>query len=298
MLVWPASFGFNEETAVNNAFQDVNAFQQDTLTKARTEFDQFNTILTEHGVNTIVIKDLREPIKPDAIFPNNWISFHPDRRVILYPMYAKNRRLERRPEILDQVRTSFEIKEVIDLSHHEAQGKFLEGTGSMIFDHLNRKAYACLSPRTDLSLFQEVCGLLDYEPIPFHSVGDTGHDVYHTNVMMALGTGYVVICMESIPKKTDREFLLTHFQQSNLEVIELSLQQMNGFAGNMLEVLGTNNKRLIICSQRAFDSLTEQQRQQFNQYGQLVSAAVPTIESVGGGSVRCMMAEIFLPDKG
>jgi len=297
MLVWPASFGFNAETAQNNAFQDKSAEQTDTLTKARKEFDQFNVLLRRNGVKTIVIKDEESPAMPDAVFPNNWVSFHPNGHVVLYPIFAKNRRKEKRQQILDQINETFAITKITDLSHHETKAHFLEGTGSMIFDHINRKAYACISPRTDQVLFEKTCNQLDYEPISFQSEDESGQAIYHTNVMMALGTGYVVICLESLPNQDDREKLLTHFLNSGLETIEISHEQMNEFAGNMLEVLGTNDEELIICSQRAYDCLSPTQIARLSQYGRLVAAAVPTIESVGGGSVRCMMAEIFLPIK-
>ncbi len=296
MLVWPASFGFNEETARNNAFQKITALQNDSLAKARIEFNQFNTLLKQNGVNTFVINDNPKPKKPDAIFPNNWVTFHPNGRVILYPMYAENRRLERRRKILDEIQQSFDLTEVIDISHHETSDNFLEGTGSMIFDHINKKVYACLSARTSLSILKEVAALLGYEPVHFHAVDKNGLAIYHTNVMMAIGTGFVVICLECIIDGSERKMLLNHFEDSALHVIEITMDQMNTFAGNMLEVKG-KDEQLIICSQQALGSLTFQQKQSLSNYGRILAADVPTIESIGGGSVRCMMAEIFLPIK-
>ena len=249
----------------------------------------------DHG-KIRVVEDTDLPRKPDAIFPNNWVSFHEDGTVVLYPMCAENRRSERRMEIIEALGTEFRIEKIVDLSHFENEGRFLEGTGSIMFDHENKIAYACLSPRTDAALFDEVSQTLGYTPISFRAVDAKGRAIYHTNVMMCIGVGFAVICLESIENAEEKETVVESLKRSGLEIIDISFEQMNKFAGNMLEVSGKNGKVFLVQSQRAFDSLRKEQIAVLEKYCELLPIPIPTIETIGGGSARCMMAEIFLPD--
>lgn len=296
LLVKPAHFTFNKETAGSNAFQNtLNESEENIKQKVLEEFNNAVSILQSNRVNVLVVEDTPLPVKPDAIFPNNWASFHEDGTVVLYPMYAPNRRLERRQDIIDLVKEKFDVKKVIDFSSYENQHTFLEGTGSIVFDHVNKKAYACLSPRTDEMLFRELCRQLNYRPICFIATDATGKQIYHTNVMMCVAEKFAVICLDSIADKNEKEMVIHSFAASNHELIAITFEQMNSFAGNMLELRDTSGKHLLAMSQSAFDSLTASQKKQLEKYSEPVPLPIHTIETIGGGSARCMIAEVFLP---
>lgn len=297
-MVRPAAFGYNPQTALTNSFQSELALASEEIQRnALAEFDAMVELLRAKGVEVYVFHDTLTPPKPDAIFPNNWISLHADGKLILYPMCTVNRRWERSAEIIEEFKRKFPIKEVIDLSHYESVNRFLEGTGSIIFDHVHRVAYACLSPRTDRDLFVDVCQLLNYKPIYFNSVNDKGLAIYHTNVMMAMGDEYVVICLESIQDIQERACVEEKLIQTHHQIISISLEQVNHFAGNMLQLQTTSNNKILVMSQWAYQSLTQLQIDQLSKYVELVPIAIPTIETIGGGSVRCMMGEAFIPSK-
>jgi hypothetical protein len=293
-MIRPVNFGFNEQTAGSNAFQNRNAEQQ-VQDKALKEFDGFVNVLRENGVEVIVIDDTTEPHTPDSIFPNNWVSFHRDGTVFLYPMMAENRRLERREDIINQLEDEFTVKKVIDLSRFEHEHKFLEGTGSMVLDRENKIAYACLSPRTDKEVLEEFCRDSGYTPVLFHAVDQQGMDIYHTNVLMCVGSSFVVICMDSIKDEGEKQEVLASFQSTQKQVITITFDQMNHFAGNMLEVRNKAGESLLVMSKSAWDSLNNEQKAALSLFSKPVYAGISTIESNGGGSVRCMMAEVHLP---
>lgn len=298
LLIRPANFGFNEETSSSNAFQNVvDSPSEKIKLEAIAEFELFAKTLSEKKVNVIIREDTPVPIKPDAIFPNNWVSFHADGTVILYPMYAPNRRLERRMDIIESLKQEFEISRVVDLSVNEKDDLFLEGTGSIIFDRQNSVAYACLSPRTDKKLFEEVCRLLNYTPVSFHSHDRNGKEVYHTNVMMCVAENFAVICAESISIQQEKEMVLEWLSSTGHFIVDISIEQMNQFAGNMLSVKTSTGKDLLVLSESALKSLTKEQRQSIEKFTTLVPRPINTIETIGGGSARCMMAEVFLPLK-
>lgn len=293
-LVRPSNFIFNSETAGSNAFQNKLDENQETINqKVWDEFDEFAAKLKAKGVHVTVFEDTLLPQKPDAIFPNNWISIHPDGTLILYPMFAPNRRLERRQDLIDSLKTNFKITKVVDLSKYEAENRFLEGTGSIVFDHDNKLAYACLSPRTDLGILEEVCAILNYKPVAFYSHDQAGKDIYHTNVMMCIAEKFAVICLESITDKQEKDFVSNSLIQTGHEIIDISFEQMNQFAGNMLGLKNNENKSILAMSQSSFNCLTSVQKAVLKNYSELLPLAVHTIETIGGGSARCMIAEIF-----
>jgi len=294
LMIRPVNFGYNAETAVNNAFQ-VAGMDAEAQKKALREFDAFVSVLRSNGVDVTVVQDTPEPHTPDSIFPNNWISFHNDGTVIFYPMYAANRRLERKQHVIDTVRTLFEIKSQIDLSSYESKNIFLEGTGSMVLDRDNKIAYACLSPRTDKKVLEDFCKQTGFKPVSFRAVDSKGREIYHTNVMMCVADRYVVICLESIDDKTERENVTTAITGSGKEIIEISFDQMNHFAGNMLQVENVSGQKLLVMSSQAFQSLTKQQVDKLSSYNNIIHSPLITIETNGGGSARCMMAEVHLP---
>jgi hypothetical protein len=300
MMIRPANFGYNPETAVNNAFQSTESVSdaQALVEIAKGEFDAMVTLLRSKGVNVTVIEDTLSPIKPDAVFPNNWVSFHDNGFVITYPMFAKNRRIERRDDILDTVGQKFTINKRYSFEFYEDEDNiFLEGTGSMIFDRPNKIVYACLSQRTDPTLIDKFNVLMGTTSVVFGSVDRHGAPIYHTNVMMALGQDFVVICMDSIPNEESKEKLRKSFESTNKHIVEISFSQMEAFGGNMLEVLGEQGKRYLVMSQSSYDVLTADQIKTLEQFTTLLPVSIPNIEKFGGGSVRCMMAEIFLPPK-
>ncbi len=297
MMVRPASFGFNEQTAKSNTFQTEVDSQENAMAseEAIAEFDNYVKVLQDAGVTVNIIQDSNEPKKPDAIFPNNWISFHENGQLVLYPMCTPNRRWERRRSILDMIGLGYTISNEIDLSHYEADEKFLEGTGSMILDRQNKICYACVSIRTDAVLLEEFCEKLDFEPVLFESVNENNFPVYHTNVIMGLAQDYVVICMESIPKESDKEMLLAKFAETGKEVVDISFEQVTKFCGNVIELESEDGESLLVMSEQAFNGFTDAQKKQIRQYSKMTYAPIYTIEKIGGGGARCMVAEVFLP---
>jgi hypothetical protein len=293
-MIRPVNFGYNAETAVNNAFQ-VKGEQVDAQNKALKEFDTFVNILRQQGVDVTVVEDTREPHTPDSIFPNNWVSFHQDGTVLLYPMYAVNRRAERKQHVLEAIAQKFSINKKIDLSGYEKENIFLEGTGSMVLDRDNEIAYACLSPRTNEKVLNDFCIKLGYSALLFHATDINGQDIYHTNVMMCVADKYLVICLDSIAKQEEKTKVIKTIQQTNKEIITITLEQMNHFAGNMLQVENKDGEKLLVMSTQAFDSLTTEQKQKLASFNSIVHSPLTTIETNGGGSARCMMAEVHLP---
>jgi hypothetical protein len=259
------------------------------------EFEEFATTLKSKGANVFVFDDTNYPEKPDAVFPNNWVSFHSDGTVILYPMFAHNRRNERRKDIIDSLKKNFKVTNILDLSTYEKENRFLEGTGSIVLDRQNKIAYACLSPRTDKELFDKVCDYLHYKPICFHAHDKGGKEIYHTNVMMCIGEKFSVICLDSISDKKERELVFESLANTGHQVIDITFEQTNNFAGNMLAIQISDNKNILALSQSSFDSLTTNQKTELEKYGELVPLSIKTIETIGGGSARCMIAEVFLP---
>ncbi|MFI5153697.1 MAG: citrulline utilization hydrolase CtlX [Chitinophagales bacterium] len=296
LMIRPVKFGFNPETAVNNAFQVAQA-GGNAQENAFREFNDFVDLLKENGVDVTVIDDSPLPHTPDSIFPNNWVSFHDNGTVCLYPMYATNRRRERKPEVLEKISQRFNISKTIDLSYFEGNNLYLEGTGSMVLDRDNRIAYACISPRTNRKLLDIFCAQMEYKPVAFEAEDQNGRTIYHTNVMMCVADQYVVICLDSVIKKDEKSLLAISIKNSGKEIIEISLAQMNHFAGNMLQVENRNGKKILVMSSQAYDSLTEKQIRKLNAFNPIIHSKLNTLEANGGGSARCMMAEIHLPEK-
>ncbi|RED48397.1 hypothetical protein DFQ02_104243 [Seonamhaeicola aphaedonensis] len=300
-MVRPIHFRMNEQTAVNNYYQKVidNILPASINKKAQEEFDAYVEKLRSFGVQVVVVSDTEDFDTPDAIFPNNWISFHQDGTVAIYPMFAENRRYERREDILDILEErGFLIKNVVDYTAAEDEDIFLEGTGSVVLDRINKRAYCALSPRADEDLFIEFCEDFEYTPIIFkanQTVNGTRKPIYHTNVMMCVAETFTVICLEAIDDKKERKNVVKHLKDTNKEVIAITEAQVNSFAGNMLQVRGKNNQLYVIMSQAAYDSLTLNQVNQIEKHCPIISSSLDIIEACGGGSARCMMAEVFLP---
>lgn len=297
LMVRPAHFGFNEETAVSNAFQVKDAKLSPAVIrkKAQDEFDEFVLRLRSAGINVIVVNDSPSPIKPDAIFPNNWVSFHQEGYLITYPISATTRRPERRRKILETIEEAgFIYEKRIKFESEEKKGIFLEGTGSIIFDHKNRLAYACRSPRTNEELLYKLCRLMKYRPVVFSAVDDNGQEIYHTNVMMTIGETFVVICWDALKDETEKGILEKRFMDTQKAIIPITMPQLKAFAGNMLQVRNNLGKTKLIMSEQAFKSLTRNQIILLEQHTQLLHTPLYTIETYGGGSARCMMAELFL----
>lgn len=298
LMVRPANFAFNEETAANNAFQsrDNNMNEVEMRQNAMHEFDEFVKKLRDAGVDVIVAEDSHAPAKPDAVFPNNWVTFHQEGWIVTYPMFAHTRRLERREEVIEEVLSKgFVSRNRIALENSEASNHFLEGTGSIIFDHANKLAYACLSPRTDADLLEALCQKIGYQKVVFQAVDANGQEIYHTNVMMALGETFVVICLDSVREAAERGMLEEKFSTTGKEIIDISLEQMGAFAGNMLQVRNTDGETILVMSEQAYRSLTPSQVKHLEAHTRLLYSPIETIETYGGGSARCMMAEVFLP---
>ncbi|WBX77564.1 arginine deiminase-related protein [Tenacibaculum ovolyticum] len=303
LMVRPASFRMNEQTAVNNYYQQelLNTLPTTINAKAQQEFDAFVIKLREVGVCVVVVNDTKEPDTPDALFPNNWISFHENGDVAIYPMFAENRRLEKREDVLETLEENgFEIKNVIDYSEAEKEGFFLEGTGSMILDRANRKAYCALSPRAEEELFIEFCEDFEYTPIIFianQTVNEKREAIYHTNVMMCIAETFAIVCLEAIDDKKEKKELIKQLKSDKKEVIAITEKQVVQFAGNMLQVKGEEEQRFLIMSSSAYNSLTKDQLEKIKKHNQIIHSSLDTIETCGGGSARCMMAEIFLNKK-
>ena len=300
LMIRPINFRKNEQTAVNNYFQeDIDLRNAEINKKAQEEFDGFVFKLKSFGVNVVVVSDTAESDTPDSIFPNNWISFHADGTVGLYPMFAENRRLERRDDILIELEKSeFIIENIVDYTSAEDEGLFLEGTGSIILDRVNNKAYCALSDRADENLFIEFCEDFEYTPIVFVANQTVKGDravIYHTNVMMCVAETFAVICLDSIDDKSEKKNVLKHLKEDGKQVIEITEAQMHSFAGNMLQVRGEKDEKFLVMSKTAHDSLTQSQVAKINNHCKIISSSLETIETCGGGSARCMMAEVFLP---
>ena len=300
LMIRPINFRMNEQTAVNNYYQEVLDLKNAEINKnAQFEFDTFVDKLKSVGIEVIVISDTDQFDTPDSLFPNNWISFHEDGTVVLYPMFAENRRNERREDILDILEEKgFLIDNIVDYTSAEEEEIFLEGTGSLLLDRVNKKAYCALSPRADEDLFIEFCEDFEYTPVIFtayQTVDGKRKPIYHTNVMMCLAETFAVICLNTIDDKQERKNVVKHLKEDRKQIIEITEKQVIHFAGNMLQVKGTTNERFLVMSQSALDCLTPTQIQQITKHCKIISSSLETIETCGGGSARCMMAEIFLP---
>jgi len=296
LMVRPYQFYFNQQTATNNFFQsNINIENANAL--AIAEFDAMVERLRAHQIIVKVIQDTKEPSTPDSIFPNNWISTHAGGTLCLYPMYAENRRAERKSSVIEFLQANYTIEKVLDITDLEKEGKFLEGTGSMVLDHQNKIAYGCLSERLDKEAFTYWCDKMQFKPISFKAEDDKAQPIYHTNVMMCMANQFVVICLDSIPNEVEKKMLLDSFLQTHKEVIYISQDQLNHFAGNMLQVFGSAEKPHLIMSEQAHSSLNAAQLKSLEKYNTLLPISIPTIETIGGGSTRCMMAEIHLINK-
>jgi hypothetical protein len=299
LMVRPARFACNPQTAPSNAFQaQPDACADASQSTVLKEFHGLAEALERAGVEVLIASDSDQPPKPDAIFPNNWVSFHQDGTVVLYPMLAPNRRWERREEVLEQVvsQGGFGVSRTVDLTHRESEQKYLEGTGSVVLDRMHRVAYAGISPRTDLDVLGEFAQQLDYELITFDALDAAGRAIYHTNVLMAIGTGFAVVCSDSIVNAEHRTAVISQLRATGHDIVEIGLPQMAQFAGNVLE-LKVPRGHLIALSSTALRSLNAQQRRVLESHAELIAAQIPTIERIGGGGVRCMLAEIHLPKR-
>ena len=295
MMVRPVRFQTNPQTAESNAFQgQTNLPPSDQQDNALVEFEGLVDALRDNGIHVVVVDDSPVPHTPDSVFPNNWISFHADGRVVLYPMEAENRRSERRLDVLDML--GYPAREVIDLSRHELDGHFLEGTGSLVLDRVNRVAYACLSSRTQHDPMGDFAQRMDYDVVAFEAVDRDGIPIYHTNVLMSVGEELAVICDEAIPREDQRAAVLRRLKETGHDVMSLAFDQLEAFAGNMLELRTRDGERVIAMSRQAHDALNKKQRERLEQNGRLIVASIDTIEASAGGSVRCMLAEVHYPD--
>lgn len=298
LMVQPVAFGFNPQTAINNYFQK-NDGSTEMQSKALNEFNVYAEKLKSKGINVIVVKDTLEPHTPDSIFPNNWVSFHANGTVCLYPMFAENRRLERRNDILDRISAEgFKISTIKDYTNSEGENRFLEGTGGMILDHVHRIAYASVSIRLNEDLLTTWCAEFGYEPIVFRSYQNVNRQrlpIYHTNTMMCVGTNFAIVGLDTIDNIVERKAVVDALTRCNKEIVDITEEQVQKFAGNMLEVVGERDKRFLAMSESAFESLTPKQIQKIEKYVEIIYSDLRTIEGAGGGSARCMLAEIFLP---
>lgn len=303
-MIQPVAFTFNAETAKNNYYQQQpNTNDEDLIQKiALAEFKGFVTKLRSNGISVTVIPDTVSPAKPDSVFPNNWVSFHEDGHMVIYPMFAENRRLEKRPEIIDKLVTenNFYITDATDLSYFEEENLFLEGTGSLILDRPNKVLYASISDRMHPDALKKFCEVMGFEAIVFtayQSVSDLRLPIYHTNVMMCLGQTFSVICLDCIDDEKEKQLVIDSLSKYDKEIIPITEDQVSQFAGNMLEVTNDKNERILVMSSSAFNSLNDEQIQKLNQHCRIIHCDLSTIEKLGGGSARCMMAEVFLPKK-
>lgn len=302
MMIRPVAFHMNEQTAVNNYYQKVidGLSPDEVQQKALKEFDGFVDTLKAAGIHVVVFDDTQEPATPDSIFPNNWVSFHQNGEILLYPMFAENRRFERRADIIDAVKLQFEVNSTHSLTDWENKCKYLEGTGSLVLDRVNSIVYAAVSDRTNLHVLTDFTRHLDYEAIVFEAnqtVGDQRLPIYHTNVMMCLGEGFALICADSIDNEIEKKQVFHSFENTQKEVIFITEEQKERFAGNMLQVKNSQGEKYIVMSESAYKSLDEDQLTQLCRHGQLLYSSLDTIEALGGGSARCMLAEVFLPKK-
>ena len=294
LMLRPRAFGYNPETAISNSFQNLeNDLENKANSKAQAEFDHMVKLLRQADIRVDVFQDSQKPVKPDAVFPNNWCSFPGKAKMILYPMMAENRRLERDPILIESIQKTLRIKEVFDLSDYEKQSQYLEGTGSLVFDHPNRIAYACASPRTSLAVLNALCHYLNYQAHLFEAFDRQGKAIYHSNVLMNIGSEIAVICLEAIRDEMERKNIIDRLEQSDKAILEIDFHQMENFAGNMLELKRDSAKNLLVLSEKAFKALKPAQLKSLSKNLELLAIPIPTIERLGGGSVRCMMTEIF-----
>ncbi|MEI2749926.1 MAG: arginine deiminase-related protein [Ferruginibacter sp.] len=291
LMIRPVHFGYNAETAVNNYFQQKTDSTVQEI--AVQEFDELVSKLRSNKIIVNVVEDTIEPHTPDSIFPNNWISFHEDKSVTLYPMFAVNRQKERKETAIQFIRDHFNITKINDLSFYEQSGVFLEGTGSMVLDRENKIVYACLSPRTNEDVLDHFCKLYKYSKVVFIAADSEGNLIYHTNVMLCIGSRFAVVCLEAIPEENERKHVIESLTASGKEIISISLQQLHHFAGNMLELINTNGDPILVLSTQAYQSLHQQQIDALEKYATILHSSLNTIETAGGGSARCMLAEIF-----
>lgn len=291
LMIRPVHFGYNAETAVNNYFQQKT--DSTVQEKAVQEFDELVSKLRSNKIIVNVVEDTIEPHTPDSIFPNNWISFHEDNSVTLYPMFAVNRRKERKETVLQFIRDHFNITKINDLSFYEQSGVFLEGTGSMVLDRENKIVYACLSPRTNEDVLDHFCKLYKYSKVVFIAADSKGNLIYHTNVMLCIGSRFAVVCLEAILEEKERIQVIESLVSSGKEIISISLQQLHHFAGNMLELKNADGENILVLSTHAYQSLHQQQIDALEKYATILHSSLNTIETAGGGSARCMLAEIF-----
>lgn len=296
LMIKPINFDFNAETAINNSFQ-LKSNDVDIQKKALQEFELFISTLEKRGIDVMVVDDTMDPYTPDSIFPNNWISFHDNGTLLLYPMFAINRRFEKKEHVLNKIKERFLVSNTIDFSHFESGKVFLEGTGSMVLDRDNKIAYACLSPRTDQMVLQAFCDKMGFEPISFIGLDINNQPIYHTNVMMCVANSFVVICLDSIKDSNQKKIVADKIKQTRKEIIEITFEQMNQFAGNMLQVNNVEGEVFTVMSSQAYQSLTRKQIESIEFFNTIIHADISTIETNGGGSARCMMAEVFLPLK-
>lgn len=299
LLIRPAAFGHNSETASTNAFQHAQSIHDIQLIQqaAIQEFDNLVQVIRGAGVEALVFEDTLEPVKPDAVFPNNWMTTHADGSLITYPMLAPSRRAERSENIIKSLNGRFNIYQRYSFENYEEEGLILEGTGSMVLDRVNRIVYACLSPRTHIELVEKFALLKQYRKLVFHAIDPLGHPVYHTNVILAMGRQCAVICLDCIADEEEKEKVVSSLESTHKKIIDLSWDQILQFAGNMLQVVSKEGRPVWLMSEAAKNSLTEDQKQMLEEDGKIVSSPIPTIEKYGGGSVRCMLAELFLPEK-
>lgn len=293
-MMRPCVFGYNFETARSNAFQKIDTgTDKDIFKTALKEFDAFANVISKNNIDVLTFEDTENPQKPDAVFPNNWFSTHVGGKIILYPMLAANRRVERRNDVLEQLQKKFSFKDVIDLSTFEKENKFLEGTGSLVFNHASKKLYASLSERTNPELVNHVARILQYTPVIFSSADSNGKTIYHTNVMITIGNGFAVVCADAISDANEKEVVLKNLKEDGLEVILIEQKQMQNFCGNLLQLKDTNNQALLVMSEKALMSFEPGQLKRIEKFTGIVSADLTTIENVGGGGARCMLAEIY-----
>jgi hypothetical protein len=293
LMIRPVYFTYNTQTAADNKFQ-IPGNAEAAQAKALEEFDAFVKKLNENEINVTVIDDTPEPHTPDSIFPNNWISFHDNGTIVLYPMYAENRRAERKPHVLDEIDKKFTASNKIDLTGYESENVFLEGTGSMVLDREDKIAYACLSARTNNKVLEDFCKRMNYTSCTFAATDEDGDEIYHTNVMMCVADQYTVICLDSINNDKERNHVIDTIKNTGKEIIDISMEQMNRFAGNMLQLQNKRGEKILVMSEQAFASLTYEQISKLEKYNRIIYSDLDSIETNGGGSARCMIAEIFL----
>jgi hypothetical protein len=297
-MVRPASFGFNPETSSTILFQReiTENSRKEIERRARIEFDMLASRLRTAGVEIMIFEDKEDLGTPDAVFPNNWVSFHDDGTVVLYPMFAPSRRPERRRDIIENLQSSgFRVSRIVDLTGHENEGRFLEGTGSVVFDHVQRRAYANVSPRTNSEVFLELCDILGYKPIPFRAVNESGQEIKHTDMMMSIGDRFAIVCSESMPDPADRKVVLEGVKSAGREIVTIDPKQLLQFAGNVLQLRTKPAGSVLAISTAACLALRPDQRQAIEKYTRIVESPLPLFESIGGGSARCMMADVHLP---